>query len=280
MTDTLTFNLPFVESGAVAKERQTAFRLAATNLPILIAGERGTGRRTLANQICKIRSNNGRVPFQVHAIDGLPVALRETFHQKPPTAVPVVVFDVELLSPIDQQWVATNIKERSVLLVATTGIGDKTELAPELNLALIATKIVLPSLRNRSADVLSWARLFLHKASGQSFVRVGFSNDAETAIASYSWPGNLTELETRIERACALCENGLIRKEELGLSEAGDNPALLSLDEALDRFKRKYIQETLDRFGGNRTRTANALRVDPRTIFRYLENKKTGVGED
>ena len=53
-----------------------------------------------------------------------------------------------------------------------------------------------------------------------------------------------------------------------------DPEAVLPLTDARDLWQRKYINSVLARYDGNRTRTARALGVDPRTIFRHLEKEK------
>lgn len=61
-------------------------------------------------------------------------------------------------------------------------------------------------------------------------------------------------------------------EERVEVASTNESAAsIVPLDEALDAFRRKYIFEALERCGGNRTRAARALGVDPRTVFRYLE---------
>jgi DNA-binding NtrC family response regulator len=64
-----------------------------------------------------------------------------------------------------------------------------------------------------------------------------------------------------------------LRPEDLDISME-DLEDILPLADALERYRRRYIDEALERNGGNRTKTARELGVDPRTIFRHLENAK------
>jgi transcriptional regulator with GAF, ATPase, and Fis domain len=71
-----------------------------------------------------------------------------------------------------------------------------------------------------------------------------------------------------------MCDKTLVGVEDLDmLPEAVSS--ILSLAQAREEFQRRYILEVLDRNNGNRTKTAQDLGVDPRTIFRYLEREPT-----
>ena len=75
-----------------------------------------------------------------------------------------------------------------------------------------------------------------------------------------------------------LADKALIGPEDLGLT-ADVLPAILPLGEAKDKFQREYINQVLELNGGNRTKTARDLDVDPRTIFRHLEKEDEPTGE-
>src|SRR5262249_4093696 len=98
----------------------------------------------------------------------------------------------------------------------------------------------------------------------------GFTPAALAAIRRHPWPGNVRELENRIKKAVVLSEGPLVRSEDLDFPPE-QLPPLVPLLEARDEFERRYVLEALQRHGGNRARTARALGVDPRTIFRLLE---------
>ena len=70
-----------------------------------------------------------------------------------------------------------------------------------------------------------------------------------------------------------LCDNKTVKPEDLDFQKE-DFEDLLPLNEAVENYRRRYINEALSKHQGNRTQTAKALGVDPRTIFRHLETER------
>jgi DNA-binding NtrC family response regulator len=97
-------------------------------------------------------------------------------------------------------------------------------------------------------------------------------------MKKYAWPGNIRQLENRIKKAVILSDRAVIEPVDLDL-QPEDLEEILPLNEAKERFQRRYINEVLARNNGNRTKTAKDLGVDPRTIFRHLE-KEGGASFD
>ena len=108
--------------------------------------------------------------------------------------------------------------------------------------------------------------------------------DSLEALARYSFPGNVRELENAIERACALCENGLITVGDLppgvqgrgpGSAAARDNIIEMPIGQRLDEFiqneERGYIEKTLRYNNGSREKTASMLGISMATLYRKLE---------
>jgi DNA-binding NtrC family response regulator len=72
-----------------------------------------------------------------------------------------------------------------------------------------------------------------------------------------------------------LCDARELTPADLDI-QSEDLEEILPLSDALERFRTRYIDEALERNGGNRTKTARELGVDPRTIFRHLESGRDG----
>ena len=115
------------------------------------------------------------------------------------------------------------------------------------------------------------AKFLLNKYAAEFDANVnGFTPKALQAMRDYEWPGNVRQLENRIKKAIVLADKTLIGPDDLDLG--GDQQrAVIPLTQAREEFTRSYILQVLERNGGNRTRTARDLGVDPRTVFRYLE---------
>jgi transcriptional regulator with PAS, ATPase and Fis domain len=129
----------------------------------------------------------------------------------------------------------------------------------------------LPPLRDRGEDAVMLAKYFLGRATRELSSKVkGFTNQALVAIKRYRWPGNIRQLENRIKKAVVLADKPLITPDDLELRAEQLDP-ILPLAQARDEWQKRYINEVLERNGGNRTKTAKDLGVDPRTIFRHLE---------
>jgi transcriptional regulator with GAF, ATPase, and Fis domain len=140
--------------------------------------------------------------------------------------------------------------------------------------------ILLPPLRERGDDVLLIARYLIGRY-GKEYGRdidpgKALSASAQNAIMRFSWPGNIRQLENHIKKALVLADGPQLTAGDLDLELPGgtaatDDDAVLPLAEARDRWQREYINRVLAINGGNRTKTARDLGVDPRTIFRHLE---------
>jgi transcriptional regulator with PAS, ATPase and Fis domain len=141
----------------------------------------------------------------------------------------------------------------------------------DLYYRLNVVTVTLPPLRERGDDVLVIARYFLQKYAREFDSKArGFAPAALAALRGYRWPGNIRELENRIKKAVVLTDRPLVAPEDLDLGPGALAP-VLPLAEAREEFQNRYIREVLERNGGNRTKTAKDLGVDPRTIFRHLE---------
>lgn len=135
----------------------------------------------------------------------------------------------------------------------------------------------VPPLRERRDDILPLALQLIGRACREhSCGPCALSHDVLDLFMAYGWPGNVRELENAIERAVLLAEG----KPRI---EVGDLPpeirgqptgTPISLQEpirTLEAVERQHILATLDRLGGNRTKTATALGIGENTLWRKLK---------
>ncbi|HEU5155161.1 MAG TPA: sigma-54 dependent transcriptional regulator [Gemmatimonadales bacterium] len=136
--------------------------------------------------------------------------------------------------------------------------------------------INLPPLRERREDILLLIESFLqHLATEQQVEPKALSADTLDAVMVYEWPGNVRELENALEHAWVLSKANVIepsalperitkrKKEPLVSERSYANPTL-------EVIERAYIMYVLQSEGGNKTRAAEVLGIDPSTLYRKL----------
>lgn len=147
--------------------------------------------------------------------------------------------------------------------------------------------IAVPTLNQRREDILLLARHFLVEFAekfGKTFT--GIAPEAEWALLNHHWEGNVRELKNLLERGVLLSSGPILTLEGLGLKTEGNEMADESSAAALPplpfggldlgtfqtNFERHYIQEALNRAGGNESKAAALLRLNHHT-FRYRRKK-------
>jgi len=139
--------------------------------------------------------------------------------------------------------------------------------------------IVIPPLRNRRDDIPPLVDFFIakHIAGSHRPIR-GLTAGARNLIMSYSWPGNVRQLESAIERAILLCEGNEIEVEDLpveirqeGTSAAAFNFKLPPEGISFDDVERSLITQAMEQTNWNITRAAKLLGLSFRTLQYRLE---------
>jgi transcriptional regulator with GAF, ATPase, and Fis domain len=144
---------------------------------------------------------------------------------------------------------------------------------PDLYFRLNEVQVVLPTLRERGDDVLLLGKYFLQRYSEQMNRNISrFTARAAAAMKRYAWPGNVRELEAKIKKAVVMADGAEIDAGDLELEESGMQ-GILTLRDAKEAYAARYIREVLELNGGNRSKTARDLGIDPRTVYKYLEGK-------
>jgi DNA-binding NtrC family response regulator len=145
-------------------------------------------------------------------------------------------------------------------------------------------EVVLPPLRDRAEDVLPLAEHFLGEAAARTGKRIiTFTQAALKILLAYPWPGNVRELENVVERAVALAESDQITPEDLPsqVRERRSSDVLagaLARGLTLSELEREYISRVLQAEGGNKTRAAQRLGLDRKTLYRKLEEYQRASG--
>jgi two-component system response regulator HydG len=143
--------------------------------------------------------------------------------------------------------------------------------------------INLPPLRERRDDLLLLIESFLQALAQESGAEAkALASEALDAVMVYEWPGNVRELENALEHAVVLSRGNVIdaaslperitkrRKEPLVAERSYRNPTL-------EVIERAYIMWVLQAEGGNKTRAAEVLGIDPSTLYRKLSRYEEQV---
>lgn len=134
----------------------------------------------------------------------------------------------------------------------------------------------LPPLRQRTDDIPLLADSFLARsAQVRQESQKLLAEETLDALVAYSWPGNVRELENALERAVILTSGDTIRPDALPERVTARRAEPLVSERApvsptLEAIERAYIQWVLQNEGGNKSRAAEMLGIDPSTLYRKL----------
>src|SRR3990167_6957711 len=159
------------------------------------------------------------------------------------------------------------------------GYVEKGQFRRDLFYRLNVIRIFLPPLRERTDDIPMLASHFLsiHNKKNRKTVE-GISRDALNKLMSYTWQGNIRELENVIERAVILCKGKVIEPEDIPLyQEKTGFPQGLSgkpLQELIDQVERQIIINTLELTGADKEKAAKILQISRASLYNKLNKHK------
>ena len=176
-----------------------------------------------------------------------------------------------------------------VRVVAATNVELEKEVAEQrfrqdLFYRLSVIVIQVPPLRDRRADIPLLIGQFLLNACSRAGRQVDFTPAAIEALAGYSWPGNVRELENTVERLVLFSRGAVVDAGDLPPQfhgtpqELGDQ--LFAGLPPLDEIERRYLVHVLESVGGNRTKAAEVMGIDRRTLYRMAERFGLDLKED
>ena len=296
------------EGEKMAAVRSLVEKVAPTSSTVLITGESGTGKEVVARLLHSL-SANPQGPFAAINIGGIPDTLLESelfgFEKGAFTGaverkrgmlelassgtlfldeigdMPLPL-QVKLLRVLQERKIqrlgSTNSIPLNARIIAATNRALETLLREgkfreDLYYRLNVIRIELPPLRERREDIPALAGFFVEKLNREMGRKIkGLDAEALARLRAYDFPGNIRELENRIERAYILCSSDLIAPRDLGdpFTAASRPPKQGTLRDQ----ERELIERTLAKTGGNRTRAALELGISRRTLL----NKLKGAG--
>jgi DNA-binding NtrC family response regulator len=297
------------ESAAMQSIFRLIERVGPTDKPILVQGESGTGKELVARALHEA-SHLADKPLVVINCAALPETLLESelFGYEKGAFTGAVgmkqgLFEVadggtlfideigELAGELQAKLLRVledgslrrvgSVKERRVhvRLIAATNRDLQDEVKAkrfreDLYYRINVLTLNLPPLRQRAGDL----RLLVEHFAGSDWQ---VDPDVIPLLERYSWPGNVRQLQNAMDRAKILADDDHIHVENLPpeiVATAHEQPVIAaSGDVDLDTLTRQHIIATYGRHSGNKARTARALGIGRRTLYRLLE--KYGIGE-
>ncbi len=297
-------------SPAMRKAVDTARRVAKVDSSVVISGETGVGKERIARLLHDespradkpfIAINCGAVtetlleselfgyikgaftgaykdtPGFFEAVDGGTLFLDEIGEISPGMQVKIL----RVLQEREIRRVGDN-RSRSVdfRIVAATNRNLADEVAngnfrQDLYYRLKVIEVKMPPLRDRREDIMPLARIFLNEASFRSKHKIkSFTPKVVEHFHCYGWPGNVRELQNVVEFAVALSNGERIDIDDL--PEELQRPCIPGSFPLkilpLEEVEKQYILRVLDSLDGNKTKTAETLKIGIATLYRKLNS--------
>ena len=129
----------------------------------------------------------------------------------------------------------------------------------------------MPQLKDRREDILLFANFFLDQANREMDKQLtGFDDKASRALLEYPWPGNLRQMKNMVRRATLLAQGKFITINELNeLKEPA--PAIIGIPLRNEEAEKHQIIEALRQTGNNKSRAAQLLGIDRKTLYNKLK---------
>ncbi len=277
-------------------------KAASTWATVLITGESGTGKE-LAARAVHYGSLRSQAPFVPINCGGIPDSLLESelfghvkgaftgatesragfFHaaeggtifldEISETSAPMQVKLLRVLQEKEVRMVGSTRSRRvDVRILAATNkdlpsLVKKGSFRKDLFYRLNVLTIALPALRERGDDILTLTSHFTKRYS-EEFNRphTRFSDEALRVLRNYDWPGNVRELENVIQRLILMAEHDVIDVPDLPKLMRFSAPGKISLNRTLAEVETEYVKNVLASVGGNKSRAAEILDIDRKTL--------------
>jgi DNA-binding NtrC family response regulator len=307
------------ESPAMQKVLALVNKVAETQAPVLITGESGTGKEVIAKLLHQL-SPRHEGPFIKINCAAIPETLLEAelfgyekgaftgAVQSKPGLFELAEGGTLFLDEIGEMPLPLQAKLLRILQDNTfRRLGSLRELTVNLRLITATNRdlqkmisemlfredlywrlnvinLHIPPLRERKEDILPLAHFFIKKFNQKYGKEVKeLSKEALSALFQHSFPGNVRELENRIERGIILAEGEVLTREDLGLGEDSHRKGAgleelwsLPLEEAVERLEKSRIVEAMQKAHGIKVRAAEILGITERMLRYKLE--KYGLG--
>ena len=308
--------LPF--SGTMRAIAATIEKLAKVNTTVLITGESGVGKNVVARLVHHLSDRTNGPLVEINCA-GIPAPLLESelfgyeagaftgaSHKGKEGRIALADKGTLFLDEIGelpmpmqtrllrflQDWEimrvgSTTPKQIDVRIVAATNKNleraiARGEFRSDLYYRLKVAVIAIPPLRDRQADILPLARMFLRFYGSKYHRQLAFSEEAESLLLDYKWPGNIRELENLVQGLAVTSKDSVIRASDVPISGVAKPAASARRDgldfeldgktykEIMKDLENKVLSAAMERYGSI-TEVARHFQVDRSTIFRKVK---------
>ena len=281
--------------------------VAPTDMSVLVTGASGTGKEYIARRIHE-QSNRSKAPFVAVDCGAIPkeLAASEFFgHVKGSFTGAIenktgafvaaqggTIFldeignltyevQVQLLRALQErkvkpigsnQEIAINVRLISATNENLRQVIEKGDFREDLYHRINEFTIRIPDLKERKEDLLLFANHFLDLANSELQKDIiGFDNDTMQLFQSYSWPGNLRQMKNVIKYATLLATGRYITRKELPEELTENLPSHTNIQLKNVEHERDLIRKALQECGNNKTRAAQLLGIDRKTLYNKLK---------
>lgn len=306
-----TFESMIGRSTAMQQVYRQIRQAAATDIPVLLSGETGTGKELAALAIHELsnRSVNPYVPVHIGSLPTDLVASELFGHEKGAFSGATskrkgcfelahggTVFldeiatidekmQISLLRLLETNEVSRIGSQKSIIadvrILAATNADLPTEIQcgrfrEDLYYRLDVLHIVMPPLRERYGDIHVLVDHFIKQACDafQKFVR-GVSPGFVSCIESYPWPGNVRELKNVIQRAVISCPGDILEIGQLPPRirkyRDEDVKIMFRVGMSIAEVEKEMIVRTLEQTGNNKTRASEMLGISRRSLYNKMD---------
>jgi len=149
----------------------------------------------------------------------------------------------------------------------------------DLYYRLLGLPIHLPSLRERGQDIILLAKHFLdHFTKDNKMPKIKISEEAQTKLLRYPFPGNIRELKAIIELGSVLCDGTELRAQDISFNSLLNTDSFLLKESTLQEYVYHIIRSYLKKYNDNVLEVAKRLDIGKSSIYRYLkEMEQAGI---
>lgn len=282
---------------------RTIEKVARTDVAVLLLGESGTGKELLAQAIHEL-SERAKGPFVAISCAAIPETLLESElfgHEKGAFtgAISQAIgkiesanrgtlfldeigdvpqsMQVKLLRFLQNRVIERIGGRRSIQIDVRIVCATHQNLAhlisdgrfrEDLFYRINEVAVRVPPLRERTGDASLLANFFLRRFAEEFHRPVRtFSSGAREAIETYSWRGNVRELENRVKRATIMASGGVVGITDLELEDGDDQSRSLNLRDARFEAEARVLRQALSIAGANISQTAKLLGISRPTLY-------------